>query len=940
MTLDAGGPPRALSGRSRECAQIEALVDGARGGTSGVLVVRGEAGTGKTALLAHARAHAAGMTVLAAAGAQLESELAFASLADLLRPLLADLDDIPAPQAAALMAALALGPPVAGDRFTICAATLSLLGACADRRPVVALVDDAGLLDASSAEALLFAARRLGAEAVALIIAIRESDPSAFVDAGLPELVLGGLDAAAAQELLASAEGVDEIGGDVLDALLAATGGNPLALIELRDLIPSSQLSGVEALTLPLPAGSVEGVYRAEIARLPSDVRRALVLTSASDSAERGTIEAACAALDVGPDALDRAVAAGVLVPEATSVRFRHPLMREAVYRSASAAQRRAAHRVLAAQLGAPADATRRAWHLAASAPAPDEDVAAALEEAALGAGLRGAHAVAASAFERSARLTPTAEERARRLLMAASDRQIGGDLDAAVLLLDEALVLTRDELVAADIHRLRGRAEMWQGAPMSAHGLLMAEARRVEPSDPERAAQMLVEAAGACLMTWTLAEAERTARMAAATAARAGGEVALAAAALLGHALVLRREPGAEELLARAAPLVDGESAIRLSHLVPSLVLPLIWLERYERADWFLARAVDEARALSAPSALPQLLGYRSGLDYRTGRWASAYAAAGESTRLAIETGQVSESAHGLVCLIRVEAAMGRDAECAGHAERALDLADRFGIESVKLHTQSALARLDLARGRLEEAVVRLRDVAAAMDDHGVNEPSALLYEPDLIEALARSGRPAAAAEALDRFAGRATLAGPAAAAARCAGIIGSGAEEFERAIEAHERLPQPFERGRTELAYGEYLRRARRIADARPRLATALDVFTRLGAEPWAERARAELQASGATSAPSEDAFADLTAQELQVALKVAEGATNREVGAALFLSHKTVEAHLSRAFRKLGVRSRAELARVFASQEALAAWSAGAEVSGPGLAGRTLG
>ena len=588
----------------------------------------------------------------------------------------------------------------------------------------------------------------------------------------------------------------------------------------------------------------------------------------------------------------------------------------------------------------APADATRRAWHLAASAPAPDEDVAAALEEAALGAGLRGAHAVAASAFERSARLTPTAEERARRLLMAASDRQIGGDLDAAVLLLDEALVLTRDELVAADIHRLRGRAEMWQGAPMSAHGLLMAEARRVEPSDPERAAQMLVEAAGACLMTWTLAEAERTARMAAATAARAGGEVALAAAALLGHALVLRREPGAEELLARAAPLVDGESAIRLSHLVPSLVLPLIWLERYERADWFLARAVDEARALSAPSALPQLLGYRSGLDYRTGRWASAYAAAGESTRLAIETGQVSESAHGLVCLIRVEAAMGRDAECAGHAEQALDLADRFGIESVKLHTQSALARLDLARGRLEEAVVRLRDVAAAMDDHGVNEPSALLYEPDLIEALARSGRPAAAAEALDRFASRATLAGPAAAAARCAGIIGSGAEEFERAIEAHERLPQPFERGRTELAYGEYLRRARRIADARPRLATALDVFTRLGAEPWAERARAELQASGATSAPSEDAFADLTAQELQVALKVAEGATNREVGAALFLSHKTVEAHLSRAFRKLGVRSRAELARVFASQEALAAWSAGAEVSGPGLAGRTLG
>ncbi len=413
---------------------------------------------------------------------------------------------------------------------------------------------------------------------------------------------------------------------------------------------------------------------------------------------------------------------------------------------------------------------------------------------------------------------------------------------------------MTRDELVAADIHRLRGRAEMLQGAPMSAHALLVVEARRIESDRTQSARRRcVVEAAGACLMTWTLDEAERTARLAGTAAERAGGEVALAAAAMLGHALVLRRESGAAELLARAAPLVEGESAIRLAHVVPSLVLPLIWLEQYERAASYLTRAVDEARALSAPSrALPQLLGFRSGLDFRMGRWASAYADAGESARLAIETGQVSESAHGLVCLIRVEAAMGRDVECAGHAEQALDLADRFGIDSVRLHTQSALARLDLARGRLDDAVARLRDVAVAMDDHGVREPSVLLYEPDLIEALARSGRGAAAAEAFERFTDRATLAGTVATAARCAGIIRGDPDDFERAIEAHERVPQPFERARTELAYGEHLRRARRIADARPRLATALDVFTRLGAEPWAERARAELQASGGT-APS---------------------------------------------------------------------------------------
>jgi DNA-binding CsgD family transcriptional regulator len=910
-----------LIGRTPECRQIDELLEDARAGRSGVLVLRGEAGIGKTALLDHARSGASGMTVIAVSGLALESELVFAGLADLLRPILGHLDAIPERQAAALLGALALGPPAAGDRFTIYAATHSLLGAAADARPLLVVVDDAGQLDPSSAEALAFAARRIGGEGIVVLAAIREGEPSALTSAGLPELIVTGLDRASARALLES--GRAAIADGALDDLYHATGGNPLALIELRSRLTPGQLNGTEPLADRLPASRLDAVYDAEIERLAGDGRRALVVAAAAgDAAPPAAVSLACEAMGLDADALEAGVAAGLVAIDEGGVHFRHPLLREAVYRSASPAMRRAAHRAVAAGMGSRADAERRAWHMAAAAPAPDEDVAEAVEEAALGARLRGGYAVAASAFERAARLTPAAHGRAARLREAAADRQLLGDFDAAVLLLDEALVLTDDPLLVADIHRLRGRAEIWQGAPMSAHELLVGEAERIETADPERAALMYVEAAIACLMTWSVDDAEGTSRRAHAAADRAGGESLVASDLMLRHARVLRGEhEGIDELVDHARTLADAGSPLRVAHLISLLALPLIWLEQHDYARTFLVRAIDEARALSAPSALPQLLGILSGLDFRLGRWASASACAGESVRLAVETGQLSESAHGLACLVRVDAAMGREVECAAHSAKALDLADRFGLTSASLHVQAALGHLELALGRLDAAVSRLRRVGEEMRACGVEEPSVLLFEPDLVEGLVRLGRRDDAAEALADLERRASLPGAAAAAARCRALVGGQTGDFTSALELHERTPYPFERARTELVYGEHLRRARRIAEARPRLTAALEVFTLLGAQPWAERARVELDASGGGPDLPEGALATLTPQELQVSLKVAEGATNREVGAALFLSHKTVETHLGRAYRKLGVRSRAELARVFASQDALA-------------------
>ena len=914
-----------LVGRERECARIDGLLAEARAGKSAALVIAGEAGIGKSAILEHAIARASGMTVLRARGVESESEIAFSALWDVVRPVVGRLDAIPEPQAAALAGALALGPPVGGDRFTICAATLSLLAAVADESPLLVAVDDAQWLDAPSAEALLFAARRLEEEGIVLLFAVREGSASRFERAGLAELSLGPLDRKAAEALLA-ARAPAPVAPAVAERLYVVTGGNPLALVELPALVSEAQLAGTEPLEEPLrPGPSVEQAFRDRIGALPPDGQRALVVAAASESGDVEVVRRAVEALGSEPGALEAAEEAGLIAIAADRVEFRHPLVRSVAYHSASAATRRAAHQALAA---ASTGAQTSAWHLAAAATDPDDAVARALAEAGATAGQRGGHAAAATALERAASLTPDREERARRLLEAADESRLAGEADRAAGLLEQALASTEDPMLRANIQHLRGTVETWRGAGAKAHELLVAEAARIEPVDPAKATMMLVDAAAPLLLAGDARAALETARKAVALGERAGGAAEVLAWALLAIALILTGDSAnGYPLLMRCQSLLsEREIPLRASQLVQFAGAAFIAVEEHDVARDLLVRVVDQARARSAPAVLPYALAGLAEVDYRTGNWPAAYASAAEAHRLASETGQTSALPFSLIGLARIESPQGRREECEAHVRRALDAAGESAAGSTRILAGAVLGLLDLSLGETEPAIAHLEEVGRMMEEKGVDEPGLVPWASNLVEAYVRAGRRDDAERTLSAFAERAKeteRAGALAAAARCRGLLAEDGfeEEFADALGWHERARTPFERARTELCLGERRRRARQPASAREPLHAALETFERLGATPWAERARSELRASGETARRRDPSAAQqLTPQELQVALMVAQGATNREAGAALFLSPKTVEAHLSRIYRKLNVRSRTELASRLAGEGSL--------------------
>lgn len=916
-----------LIGRDAEIAHVAALLEEARSGRSRALLVRGEAGIGKSALLRYTVAQAGGMIVLRARGVESESELAFAALGDLFRPVVDHLIQLPDPQAAALSSALGLRPPVAGDRFTICAGTFNLLAAVAEVAPVLAVVDDAQWLDTSSAEALLFAARRLDSEGVALVLAVREGEAGAFAfsGSGLDELVLTGLEHEHARELLLRPL-QHEPAPEVADRLVRGTSGNPLALLEIPGLLSADQLAGSAPLDEPLPAVSaVQRAFLRQIEVLHEEARQALLVAAASESGRLDVIEAALEALGLDPQALDPAEESGLISVEPDGLEFRHPLLRAAVYHAAPGRARRDAHEALA-KAAAGEQPDRRAWHLAAAAPALDEEVASALEQAAGEARERGGHAEAALALERAARLTGNEGEQARLLVQAADATRIAGRPERALELLEEALSSTRDPRARAGIQHLRGAVQMWVGSPRDAHGLLVEEASKIEELDAGKAARMLTDASWACLMGTDIRAGLETAERAHAAAEQASSTTQIHAAAVLGVALLLSgRTREAFPLLERFEPLLESTDFGRVRQLVtPAQVLT--WLEEYDLARRLFTQMIDAARGQSALGYLAYPLAGLSELDFRTGNWAAAYAGAAEAIRIAEETGQHVTHAFGLVCLARVEAAQGREADCRAHAARSSEIAP-IEIDAVAAYGISTLGLLELGLGRSENATGLLEPLARQVRKRGLGEPAVVQWAPDLIEAYTRTGRTEDAARELEEFERQAEETQrnwALAAAARCRGLLASD-EEFEesfvRALDLHARTPTPFEHARTELCFGERLRRSRRQTDAREPLRSALATFDGLGADPWAERARIELTASGEAArrtAPS--ASNQLTPQELQVALVVGQGATNREAGVALFLSPKTVEAHLGRIYRKLNVHSRTELARVLAGEGAL--------------------
>jgi DNA-binding CsgD family transcriptional regulator len=904
---------------------MEAAIADARGGRARALVIRGEAGIGKTALLDYARECAQGMTALSARGIQSESDLPHSALVALLGPVLDLRSELPEVQRRALEGALALGPPTPADRLALAVATLALVGAAAERRPLLIAVDDFQWVDDSSAEVVLFVARRLEGERAAALLTVRDGEGVRPLE-GIEELELRGLEEAAARELLARAA-PSALPPEVVERLLAAAGGNPLALLEIPAALDESQLCGRTPLDEPLSAGSrLQAALRRRFDALPEPSRRALVVAATSRGESLQVVAGACARLGLEATALEAAEDAGLATLAGEELRFRHPLVRSGAYHAASPSDRRAAHRALAA---VEPSRIARGWHLAAAAIGADEEAARALEEAAGEAAARGGLDAAAAALERAAALSPEQADRARRLVASAATYSQAGPAERAAELLREALQLPLAPRARAEAEHVLGRVEMLRGSLDEAHRLMLAAGERLAAEDPGSAAMVVAEAGVPCFMAGRIASAVATERRALELAEPAGGVSLDFARVLLVGARSLAGEIAAAEAEGLGDRVVELLAHARTAPapLVISPIPFLTWWEEFGAAAAYCERLLDAAREAGMAGALPLLLAGRAELDFRLGDWRGARAHGAESVRLAEEAGQLVQTPFPLVNLARVEAAMGLEELAREHVQRALETAALAGMASIPVYAGSYLGLLELGAGRMEEAARQLDAVAARCDELGMHDPSTVQWRADHVEALVRVGRPEEAEASLAVLRAQAERTGRTwarAAAARCAALLAPDEDldaAFEDALELHDPQRDPFELARTELAYGERLRRAGRRHDAREPLRRALSGFERLEAAPWARRTRSELRASGAAVGPVRDVTTrELTPQEMEVALVVARGATNREAAASLFLSPKTVEAHLGRVYRKLGVRSRTELAgRMLAAEPA---------------------
>jgi DNA-binding CsgD family transcriptional regulator/tetratricopeptide (TPR) repeat protein len=910
------------------------LLEQARAGRSGALLLCGEPGIGKTTLLEEAAAQAQGMRVLRARGVESEAELAFAGLAELLAPVLELRAEIPALQAASLAGVLGVGEVVPYARFPVLAGTLSLLAAAAEREPLLVVVDDALWLDAPSAEALVFVARRLRFEGIALLLAQRPEDRRGFAAAGIETLAIGGLDARASGELVGARRAVT-VRAEVARELRAATGGNPLALGTAADLLEEEHLRGVRPLPHPLPVGArLADAFLARVARLPADCVQALTVAAAGDAIDLARLARALDALGLADADLQPAEEAGLIGLGGGTLELAHPLLRSALYQATTPVRRREIHAALAASLDD--EDERCAWHLAAAAAGPDEELAARIDRAAHGASQRGGHMTAAALRERAAELTPDRDARARRLYRAANDAHLGGRPAWAVPRVERALKLAREPLLRAEIAHMRGSLEQYSGSTVRARELLVAEAEAIRRADGSSTGQrlatlILLDAAATSILAGDIVAAHATAAAAAQVAGAVEGIVGRAPAALEQTLAMIRGAPPSPTRLGAISEQLLGAEDLPAGALwlAQFAISDLVFSECYAKARAALEQMTGALRALSAFGVLPLPLIALAELDFRTGRWISAYGAALEAIEIAGEADELSFAGMALATAARIEAATGRSDECAEHADHAERIARTIGVRPAAVHAAAARGLAALGEGASEQAIRHLTLVAEQVQRDAVEHPAVIQWAPDLVEAQLHAGERAAARRVLDELETRAERSchtWARASAARCRGML-AGAEDFERSFaEAerwHARTATPFEAARTQLCFGERLRREGHRARARAPLEAALATFTQLGAEPWSRRAREELGATTpARRAQRGDpsALQRLTSQELRVASLIAGGATNREAAAALFLSPKTVNAHLESIYRKLAIKRRSQLARIFAQPAAV--------------------
>ena len=906
-----GDPRPRLRGRRSERETLDRLLEGVRAGQSRVLVVRGEAGVGKSALLEHLLARASGCRIAPAAGVEYEMELPFAGLHQLCAPLLDRLSRLPDPQSDALRTAFGLSTGEPPDRFLVGLAVLSLLAGVAEDRPLICVIDDAQWLDLISAQTLSFVARRLLAERVALVFAVREPSDG-FELAGLPEIVVRGLADGDARALLDSVI-VGPVDERVRDRIVAETRGNPLALLELPRGLTPAELAGGFGLAGSMPlAGQIERGFLRRLEPLPVDTRR-LLLTAAADPVGDATLLwRALDRLGIGQESAAPAEAAG-LIELGALVRFRHPLVRSTAYRAASAHDRQEVHRALAEATDPEVDPERRAWHRAHAAVGPDEVVAGELEHLAARARGRGGIAAAAAFLARAAELTPDPVRRGTRAVAAAQAKFDAAAPAAAFELLATADLAPLDELHRARIARLRAQITFARTRGRAAVPLLLAAAKRLEPVDAGLARETYLEALVASIFAGRLGEGEDLHDVAAAARAAPVSPGPPRALDLLLDGLATRYTDGYAAGLAPLRRALDafargngpGDQGLRW------------WLmawpaahEVWDDESWgqLTMRAVTLARDAGALTVLPIFLLYRAAVHIYAAEFAEASVLSAEADAIVEATGNTRWQGTSLLL-----------SAWRGQEDATLKMADASIQAATARGEGRAICMAELSRAVLYNGLGRYQDAIAAAQRACEYEDFGMVNWPltELVEAAVRGGRLDVAAGALDLLEERTRAAGTDWALgiqARSRALVDGGVAADTLYREAIERLARGrivVHRARAQLLYGEWLRREHRRLDAREQLRAAHDLLGRIGAEAFAERARRELLATGETIRKrTAETLYDLTAQEAQVARLAVDGCTNPEIGAQLFISPRTVEYHLRKVFTKLDIRSRKEL------------------------------
>ena len=902
-------------GRRSECDVLDRLVEAVRAGESHALVVHGEPGVGKTALMEYIVERSSGCRVLRAAGVQSEMELAFAGLHQLLAPILDRLDHVAVPQRDALRTAFGVSRGSPPDRFFVALAVLSLLSNVAEEQPLICLVDDEQWLDRASAQALAFVARRLGTESLGFVFAARGTSDEL---AGLPELVVDGLRQSDARALLDSVL-TGPLDARVREQIVTEARGNPLALLELPRGVTPAELAGGFALPGALPlSGRIADSFRRRLEALPAHTRHLLQLAAADPVGEPSLLWRAAERLAIGAEAATPAVEAG-LIEFGARVRFRHPLVRSAAYRSASLQERQEVHRALAEVTDREIDPDRRAWHRAQAAPGPDEDVAEELERSAGRAQGRGGLAAAAAFLERAAMLTPEPVRREKRLLAAARAKRDAGALDTALGLLVAVEAGPLDALQIAEVQHLRGQIALDQRRVSDAARLLLSAARSLEPLNVNSARETYLEAIGAAL---SLSDPDRLMEAAKAARAAPSGPDPPRVADVLLDAFALRLTEGfaaAAPKLTRALKLIlaldaGTDEAGRWLSLTSGRAGAMIALELWDAESWhaLVARQVQVARDTGALVRLQLALNLLAWTHIVAGEFIAAAHVLDEARLIAEATGNPP-----LAIKILLAAWRGQEVLASELIEATMKAtAGGLGIISPAYASSvlfNGLGRHDAAR----DAAWR------AFERDPVGQGPFLV--PELAEAASRTGDVALVRAALEWLSEH-TRVTPTEWAlgieARVRALVSEGCVADSLYRESITRLARTrvrVELARTHLLYGEWLRRENRRVDARAQLRTAHEMFASMGAEAFADRARRELLATGETVRKrTVETRDELTAQEAQIARLARDGLSNPEIGTRLFISPRTVQYHLRKVFIKLDISSRNHLDRAMTSRQ----------------------